>query len=263
MGVVGDRLTTSVLVGERAPASSRVPVVAAATGRQAALDTATTIVPPQYRASCAGRTRPVTVQPAVFDIPPVIRAGLSSGALVRYGGVVRNSQGHIVKHLKELPITSGAPEAAAKRLVASIKDHKGIVFLSLAAVGAAVGGGISSSTKKRKGTQASIERYDASLQAYLEALRSGTLDAAMVSRLINDLDVVRALAEKAAITVDFSTEPSATLVNLVVDYTMRLAEANNADLDELKTLEPGDGGDTVVYLRRHLEAQRKIFTETA
>ena len=93
--------------------------------------------------------------------------------------------------------------------------------------------------------------------------RSGTLDAEIFTRLMSDVDAVRALADKGTITVDFSTEPSATLVNLVVDYTRQLAEANNADLGALQDLKPTAGTDTVSYLRHHLEAQRRIFTEAA
>jgi hypothetical protein len=168
----------------------------------------------------------VTIQPANFYIPPVIQAGLDADVLFRFGGVVRNSQGHIVKHLKEMPVTPEAQEAAARRLVASLKDHKGVVLFGLTAAGAAVGGVAYLSARKRKEAQARVDRYDASLKAYLEAVRAGTLDAGTVTRLIRDLDAVRAMAEKGTITVDFSTEPSATLVNLVVEYTKQLAEAN-------------------------------------
>lgn len=205
----------------------------------------------------------MTIQPTSFYIPPAIQAGLDAGVLHRFGGVVRNNQGQIVKHLKELPITPEAQEAAAKKLVAALKDHKGVVVAGLALAGTAVGGFVYLSTKKRRCAQASVERYDASLQTYLEALRAGTLDAEVVTQLMSDLDAVRALADKGIITVDFATEPSATLVNLVVDYTKQLAEANGADLGALRDLKPTDGTDTVVYLRRHLEAQRRIFTEAA
>lgn len=205
----------------------------------------------------------MTIQPANFYIPPVIQAGLDAGVLVRFGGVVRDNQGQIVKHLKELPISPEAQEAAAKRLVASLKSHKGVVFIGLTTVGTAVGGVIYLSAKKRREAQATVDRYDLSLQAYLEAVRAGTLDAEIVTRLMSDVDAVRALADKGTITVDFSTEPSATLVNLVVDYTRQLAEANNADLGALQDLKPTAGTDTVSYLRHHLEAQRRIFTEAA
>lgn len=42
----------------------------------------------------------------VLDVPPVIVAGLESGALVRVGGVVRSTTtGKIVKHLREVRLS--------------------------------------------------------------------------------------------------------------------------------------------------------------
>lgn len=212
----------------------------------------------------------MTVQPVNFYIPPVIQAGLEAGVLSRFGGVVRNNKGHIVAHLTEIPFSPEAQEAAAKKLVASLKDHKGVVFLGLAAIGAAAGGIAYLSVRKRRtaqadldAAQATVDRYDASLQAYLESIQASTLDAETVTQLMHDLDAVQALADEGTITVDFSTEPSATLVSLVIDYTKQLAEANNADLDELQAMEPQDATNTVTRLRRHLAVQQRIFTEAA
>lgn len=206
---------------------------------------------------------PLTIMPTNFYVPPEIQAGLDAGELFRFGGVVRNGLGQIVKHLKELPATPEVQEAVARRLAANLKHHKGVVVLCLSAVGAAVGGRAYVSARRRREAQVCVDRYEASLRCYLEALRASTLDAAAITRLIRDLDAVRSLARKGAITVDFSTEPSVTLINLVIDYTNQLAEANDSDLDELQNLAPTDGSNAIAYLRRHLVAQRRIFAEAA
>jgi UPF0288 family protein (methanogenesis marker protein 3) len=101
------------------------------------------------------------------------------------------------------------------------------------------------------------------LRAYLEAVRKGRLDAGIVGQLISDLDAVKAHSNSDSITVDFSPEQSETLVNLVVDYTRKLAEANSVELNELQEQTPDSENDAVVYLRRHLEVQRQIFTGAA
>lgn len=44
----------------------------------------------------------MSVTQVTFDIPPLIQQGLQNGTLVRYGGVVRDTAGHIVTHLKEI-----------------------------------------------------------------------------------------------------------------------------------------------------------------
>jgi hypothetical protein len=199
----------------------------------------------------------VTIQPVNFYIPPEIQAGLNSGDLTRYGGVVRNSMGHIVEHLVEVPVTVGSQEAV-KRIAASLKNRWVIIGLGTVAVG----GGIAlRAVTKRKQTRKCVESYNASLGAYLEAVRDGDLDAGIISRLISDLDAVQTYSVNGSVTVDFSTAQAETLVNLVVDFTRELAEANSVELNELEDLGPTAENDVVVDLCRHLEAQRQIFTK--
>jgi hypothetical protein len=47
-----------------------------------------------------------------LDVPPEIEAGLNSGDLIRYGSVIRDRLGIIVKHLKEVPEPAGSQEVA-------------------------------------------------------------------------------------------------------------------------------------------------------
>ena len=54
------------------------------------------------------------IQPVAFLIPPDIQLGLDAGKLVRYGGIIRNQLGHIVTHLKEVPIPSKEPAIAQR-----------------------------------------------------------------------------------------------------------------------------------------------------
>jgi hypothetical protein len=66
----------------------------------------------------------ITIQPVNFHIPPDIQSGLASGDLIRYGGVVRDGAGQLVKHLKEVPLSESGRDAA-QRLAASLKRENG------------------------------------------------------------------------------------------------------------------------------------------
>lgn len=191
-----------------------------------------------------------------FFIPPEIQAGLAVGELIQYGGIVRNQAGQIVKHLKaiDLPVDSDKAAAALKLL----KDPKVIVGAAVVAVAAAAAGAFAA--RKRKGeVPECVADYNASLAAYLEAVREGRLDADIIGRLIAALDSVEAYSDEGgSIALDFSTDQAALLVKLVVDSTKRLAEDNSLDLEVLD--EPTEG-DNVVDFRRHLEAQRRLFEE--
>lgn len=205
------------------------------------------------------------IQPT-FDIPPDIEAGLNSGELIRYGGVVRDRMGSIVKHLKEVPGPANSQETVG-RVAASVK-RPWVIITATALSAVAVGVTAIIAARKREGTgkpevAECVENYIVSLRAYLEAVREGSLDVGIIGQLISDLDAVKAYSNNGSITVDFSTEQSETLANLVVDYTRKLAEANSVELNELQGQASASENDAVVDLRRHLEVQRQIFTGPA
>ncbi|WP_067800326.1 hypothetical protein [Actinomadura formosensis] len=203
---------------------------------------------------------------STFIIPPEIEAGLLSGDLIQYGGIVRNQLGQIVKHLKEvqLPVSN---EAAAARVAAVLKNPR--VFIPTLVVGAAViaGGAAFATARKRKkaAVPECVERYNASLGTYLEAVHEGRLEADIIDQLISALDAVVAYSDENgdSISLDFSTEQAAMLVQIVVDSTRQLAVENSIDLSELEEEAPASESGTVVDLRRYLEVQKKLFTDAA
>lgn len=204
-------------------------------------------------------------KPMSFAIPPEIAAGLRSGDLIQYGGIVRNQLGQIVKHLEPVPLPL-ASEKAAARLAGMLRNPRAIiptVVLGTAAVAA-----IAVAKKPQRSGKAIVPacvlNYNASLVAYMEAVHEGRLGLDTIDRLIADLDEVKAHSERdGGITLDFSTKHAEMLVNTVVDYTRQLADANSVKLDGVEecALAHEDGG--VIALRRNLEVQRQIFTDTA
>ena len=167
--------------------------------------------------------------------------------------------GQIVTHLKEAP-RPGKEPAAAQPAAALLKDRRvvTVIVLGVIVLGTATGGTIAFlAVKDRMQARKCVKNLNASLVAYLEAARDGNLDEGTISRLITDLDAAEEYSDNGQVAV------ASTLVDLVIDYTSKLAEANSVDLDELQ--EEGQAAEkgTVVDLRRHLEVQRKIFTEAA
>jgi hypothetical protein len=203
---------------------------------------------------------------STFIIPPEIEAGFRSGSLIQYGGIVRNRSGHIVKHLKEVQLPAGNDKEAAARVAAMLKDPR--VLIPTLVVGAAAVGGAALATARRRKLAVvpeCVERYNASLGAYLEAMQEGRLDAGIIDQLISDLDAVVAYSDENGnnISLDFSTKQAAILVKAVVDSTNQLAKENAIDLSELREGAPASEGGAVVDLRPQLEVQRKIFTDAA
>lgn len=71
----------------------------------------------------------MAVTQIAFDILPEIQAGIDVGVLLRFGGVVRDRAGHIVKHLEEVSIpeessSAGVIHAVVKKSLRSAGNKK-------------------------------------------------------------------------------------------------------------------------------------------
>ena len=59
-----------------------------------------------------------------FEIPPEIQAGIDAGTLLRFGGIIRDRAGHIVKHLEEVSIPEADNSAGESTIVQFAKKNK-------------------------------------------------------------------------------------------------------------------------------------------
>ena len=203
-------------------------------------------------------------QPLLF-VPPEIELGLLEGTFKLFGSVVREADtGRIYKHLTELVPSPEKAEEAVKSMKLNPK-----VVISVVAVAAVVGGGVTYLVKKRKDSKLvpvedlpeCITNFDASLRVYIEAGREGALDAQIVERLLEDLDAIKAFLDEGN-EVKISLDDLVPLFDMVIAHTSRLAEAYNVEVEDLD--EQGDSEDgVVVSLRRHLEAQKAILAEAS
>ena len=64
-----------------------------------------------------------------FKIPPEIQAGIDAGALLRFGGVVRDRAGHIVKHLEEVSMPEADNSAGENTVVQFAKKNKYFIII--------------------------------------------------------------------------------------------------------------------------------------
>jgi hypothetical protein len=206
----------------------------------------------------------VAVIQTALEIPDDIYSRLLTGELVRPGGVVRDHAGRLVTLLDDASHIDNAPEAAQANMAKILRNPKYVLIgLGVVAVAATAGAAAYLVTRKTKAAQpelpTSVESYSASLAAYLEAARHGTLDAEIIDRFIADLDAVKAESDSGTITIAFLPEQWETLVGIVAGHTRTLAEANQHELSNLP--EPANAqGATIIELRPYLEVQRELFS---
>lgn len=206
------------------------------------------------------------IQPT-FDVPLELAEGIASGDLVRHGGVVRDTAGRLVAHLKEIPTPEKALEEVTKSVAHRVKSRwvaMGAGVLTLVVLG---GGIVLASRNWKKDSEPAIPEcvqiFNRSLRAYLDAIQNRRLDADIIDRLITDLDAVIVYGDEGDTAVAFSPDRLATLTKVILDYTSELAKANHIELDER-----GESGDSpadamVIDLRRHLGTQRRILGKAA
>lgn len=209
------------------------------------------------------------IQPNLV-IPALVQVGLDNGTLRITGGIAREvATGRIFKHLKEIPLPEKDAAGAMSRAARMRINPK--IAIPIGMVVTAVAGGATYFVKKRKQAEAAnalnqvpecVSSFEESLRAYVDAGREGNLDVEIVTQLITNLDAVRVYRDGGN-EVNFSLQQLEPLFALVIGHTPALAAAYSVAVDDLQDEEPSSETDTVVYLRRHLEAQRHILESAA
>jgi hypothetical protein len=192
-----------------------------------------------------------------LDVPDDIFAGLETGELTRYGGVVRDAAGSIVKHLQDGLFSEGTADKATGGKSSKIVVA-GLAVAAVAAVGVAVYRVVTGRKQIAEAPEC-VRKFTTSLGAYLDAARAGNLGVDDLELVIADLDAVEAESDSGRISVDFAVDRWQELIRLVAEHTRKLAEANDVRASDLHELSYPSDGNVIVDLRRYLEAQRKIY----
>lgn len=212
----------------------------------------------------------MSVQQVAFDIPADIAKGLAAGDLTRYGGIVRNGAGQIVKHLKEVPISpaeEGALKQVAQKAMSLAKNKKELFILVIGAI--LVGGGIYRAVKGKEKKEAeeaqnnAVKSFNARLTNYLNALRNESLTLNEVSNLQSAISELETELGGSDLTIEIPGEQFTALLTAIIDYTSRLSEANDNALNS-DDISAGDNEKSGLKLLSNcLAVQRQIFEKAA
>lgn len=203
------------------------------------------------------------IQQFAYDIPNDIAIGIMKGMYKRFGGVVRDAKtGAIVKHLKEVEVPK--PKSGGEALAQAVKSHP-VAAVGIG-VGVAAGGALTAYAVKKKkekeykkNSPECVIKFEKSLKAYLKAVRKGNLDEKTIDRLIADLEAIKEADAEEKISLELSTAELKQLVNMIYDYTKKLAKVNDVKLERFKQRSP----NSIDNLHAYLEVQKRIFTEAA
>ena len=205
------------------------------------------------------------IQQFAYDIPNDIAIGIMKGVYKRFGGVVRDANtGVIVKHLKEIELPVPAEKKPGGVIIQAVKQHPVVaVGVSLAvAAGTALTTYVVKKKKEneyKKNSPECVINFEKTLKTYLKAVRKGTLDEIIIDKLMADLEVIKETDAEETISVELSTAELKQLVNLIYDYTRKLAKVNDIKLERFKQHSP----NSLDNLHAYLEVQKRIFQEAA
>ena len=210
------------------------------------------------------------IQQVAFDVPKEIALGLASGEYVQYGGVVRDTAGHIVKHLEPANVSNDVNKAiqVAAQAIQLAKENKKTAIGVLAVAGvAAAGGAVYAGVthlqhkKEERARKTAMDDFNAAFSEYLKALGNSELTVEKIDELENAISALSG-SEKGC-TIEIESEQFKSLVKSVRDYTERLSKANSAkssnDVFKLFEKKPND----ISGLKECLATQREILTQAA
>lgn len=204
-----------------------------------------------------------------FDIPDEMLAKIAIGELKRFGGVVRDNKGQIVKHLKRVDVPK-AEEPTLKvggKILQFAKNNKTGIIIGTFIIVAATAGTTYMVAKNRLKKNSAMEsekvlRFRMSLQLYLEAIKTGSLELSLIEDLLESLDDLKKQENYETIRIELSTKDLDLLVNRLYEYTQKLASDNKIKLSRLEK-RPVNKNSTITSLEQYLKTQKRIFEEGA
>ncbi|CZQ88990.1 Hypothetical protein Tpal_1077 [Trichococcus palustris] len=216
-----------------------------------------------------------------YEVPDDVVEGLATGALTRYGSLIRGHTGYKL-HLKEVPIrqpenitavkTTSASATASKSVFSVVKDtvrkHPVAAVVTVVVVGTATVGGIAYGKfkAKKKQTKEKIELpecekdFNNAFIAYLDEVRAGNLKESTLDTLIEELNQLKERIHSNESEIVFSSEQLDTLINMVFDYTKQLAKANSYNVVKFRNPEIDSTEEAIDGLQECLSIQKQIFT---
>ena len=188
----------------------------------------------------------MSLNQVTIEIPLNIQKGLDSGIYKRYGSIIRNSSGHIVKHLKE--VKAGEP---AQQVV------KGLAKVLVTAIGATVlavvGVGYYAfiSNRYKKIVKKLIEK----LVHFIQLAQKGEVSEEEVDNFLKFLQD----NQKELLSLKLDSEID-ELFDLIYDYTIQFAKVNGFETDTISEVAENN---KVINLMDYLNLQKTIYRSDA
>lgn len=199
------------------------------------------------------------IVPIYLNIDERTYAGVKAGVLELCGLAKNADNKRVAKHI---PAVADAAKEGASKAMVFIKEHKKETLIAggVLVVGGAVAGaaGYFSHRKQRE----LDKQFGAALQSYLEAARKGDLTLEILNALIDSMEAVGHESPNKCMNLNISTAQFSELIHCIVDYTIRLAEANNyciQNINRSKYCKKISAED----LKYYLNMQKYIFEQAA
>lgn len=180
-----------------------------------------------------------------FFIPNEIMQKVTTGEYKIFGGEIRNNKGQIVKILRP-----------ASKLETTLyygwKYRKPLFMVSKLAWR-----GLKSNIKSKKKQEADVfVKFREALKVYLYAVRNGSLTMEIISDTTERMDELKMHPN---FEVVLSIEELDVLLNLMFEYTKKLAADNAIELTSLEKETPSQSENPIINLQLYLETQKRIF----
>ena len=187
----------------------------------------------------------MSLNQVTIEIPLNIQKGLDSGIYKRYGSIIRNSSGHIVKHLKE--VKAGEP---AQQVVKGLAKNKYVLVTAIGAtVLAVVGVGYYAfiSNRYKKIVKKLIEK----LVHFIQLAQKGEVSEEEVDNFLKFLQD----NQKELLSLKLDSEID-ELFDLIYDYTIQFAKVNGFETDTISEVAENN---KVINLMDYLNLQKTIY----
>jgi hypothetical protein len=198
------------------------------------------------------------VENVALYIDADIAAGIAAKIYVRTGGTVRNAMtGAIIKHLdeaaqveKEAGLVSMAFDAAKKLPVGA----------KIAVVGVAAAGLLTLTYQVvRAPVVKCAKSFKRSLEQYLESLSTGVDVNLKLLKLQAAMKELREISTTRRFTLVLAKRQAQDLINVLNEYTVKLALAHSVSSDKLPEMKQGEVEDLLREIEIYLEVQAHIL----
>lgn len=195
----------------------------------------------------------------IFDIPEDIMIKLNIKEYRRIGGVVRYAcgpkKGQIVKHLEPVNLKEALDvQGIGVKAIQFAKNNKKAIIVGIGTGIAVTVAGIYNKLKNRE-PKVVIEFR----KAYIDAIRKGMLEIEIIDNLRYCLDDIKNHKDYEKIRIQFYTEEIGILINIIHQYTEKLAKDNVIELTDEEKLITSNVNTDILNLQDYLKVQRRIF----